>query len=171
MNPSFQISPLKFCMQNLLLPRVLWAPSLSSFFPRKWMETSTNYKIPRYAIFPNFTACVLMCSRVYRCAHVYIDVLTHIIHFQLMDQWTYVIHLSHTNKCTNYIIYYLKSVLIIDIKTLSYYHSSYMFRHIICHPQAALMFLVKTTGKTICKTWTYIVWGVFMFYKLFYQWF
>jgi hypothetical protein len=26
--------------------------------------------------------------------------------------------LSHTNKCTNYIIYYLKSVLIIDIKTL-----------------------------------------------------
>jgi hypothetical protein len=27
--------------------------------------------------------------------------------------------LSHTNKCTNYIIYYLKSVLIIDIKTLS----------------------------------------------------
>jgi hypothetical protein len=27
--------------------------------------------------------------------------------------------LSHTNKCTNYIIYYLKSVLIIDIKTIS----------------------------------------------------
>jgi hypothetical protein len=27
--------------------------------------------------------------------------------------------LSHTNKCTNYIIYYLKSVLIIDIKILS----------------------------------------------------
>jgi hypothetical protein len=26
--------------------------------------------------------------------------------------------LSHTNKCTNYIIYYLKSFLIIDIKTL-----------------------------------------------------
>jgi hypothetical protein len=35
--------------------------------------------------------------------------------------------LSHTNKCTNYIIYYFKSVLIIDIKTLSYFHSSYMF--------------------------------------------
>jgi hypothetical protein len=27
--------------------------------------------------------------------------------------------LSHTNKCTNCIIYYLKSVLIIDIKTIS----------------------------------------------------
>jgi hypothetical protein len=26
--------------------------------------------------------------------------------------------LSHTNKCTNYIIYYLKTVLIIDIKTI-----------------------------------------------------
>jgi hypothetical protein len=94
-----------------------------------------------------------------------------------------IIHLlSHTNECTNYIIYYLKSVLIIDIKTLSYFHSSYMFRRITCHPQAALMFLAKITGKTICKTWTYIVWKVwqhiipftqymFMFYKLFYQWF
>jgi hypothetical protein len=60
--------------------------------------------------------------------------------------------LSHTNKCTNFIIYYLKSVLIIDIKTLSYSHSSYMFRHITCHPQGALMFLAKITGKTICKT-------------------
>jgi hypothetical protein len=60
--------------------------------------------------------------------------------------------LSHTNKCTNYNIYYLKSVLIIDIKTLSYFHSSYMFQHIICHPQGALMFLTKITGKTICKT-------------------
>jgi hypothetical protein len=45
--------------------------------------------------------------------------------------------------CTNYIIYYLKSVLIIDVKTLSYFHSSYMFRHITCHPQGALMFLAK----------------------------
>jgi hypothetical protein len=60
--------------------------------------------------------------------------------------------LSHTNKCTNYIIYYLKSVLIIDIKTLSNFHGSYMFRHITCHPQGALMFLAKITGKTICKT-------------------
>jgi hypothetical protein len=62
--------------------------------------------------------------------------------------------LSHTNKCTNYVIYYLKSVLIIDIKTLSYFHSSYVFRHITCHPQGALMFPAKITGKTICKTWT-----------------
>jgi hypothetical protein len=61
--------------------------------------------------------------------------------------------LSNTNKCTNYIICYLKSVLIIDIKTLSYFHSSYMFRHITCHPQGVLMFLAKITGKTICKTW------------------
>jgi hypothetical protein len=68
--------------------------------------------------------------------------------------------LSHTNKCTNHIIYYLKSILIIDIKTLSYFHSSYMFRHITCHPQGALMFLAKITGKTIRKTWTYIVWRV-----------
>jgi hypothetical protein len=60
--------------------------------------------------------------------------------------------LSHTNKCTNYIIYYLKSVLIIDIKTLPYFRSSYVFRHITCHPQGALMFLAKNTGKTICKT-------------------
>jgi hypothetical protein len=60
--------------------------------------------------------------------------------------------LSHTKKCTNYIIYYLKSVLIIGIKTLSYFHSSHMFRHITCHPQGALMFLAKITGKTICKT-------------------
>jgi hypothetical protein len=60
--------------------------------------------------------------------------------------------LSHTNKCTNYIIHYLKSVLSIDIKTLSYFHSSYMFRHITCHPRGALMFLAKITGKTICKT-------------------
>jgi hypothetical protein len=56
------------------------------------------------------------------------------------------------HKCTNYLIYYLKSVLIIDIKTLSYFHSSYVFRHITCHPQGALMFLAKITGKTICKT-------------------
>jgi hypothetical protein len=63
-----------------------------------------------------------------------------------------VIHLlSHTNKCTNYIIYYLKSVLITVIKTLSHFHSSYMFRHITCHPQGALIFLAKITGKTICK--------------------
>jgi hypothetical protein len=55
--------------------------------------------------------------------------------------------LSHTNKCTNYIIYYLKSVLTIDIKTLSNFHSSYMFRHITCHPQGALIFLAKITGK------------------------
>jgi hypothetical protein len=68
--------------------------------------------------------------------------------------------LSHTNKCTNYIIYYLKSVLIVDIKTLSYFHSSSMFRHITCHPQGALMFLAKITGKTIFKTWTYIVWSL-----------
>jgi hypothetical protein len=61
-------------------------------------------------------------------------------------------HLSHANECTNYIIYYLKSVLIIDVKTLSYFHSSYVFRHITCHPQGALMFLAKITGKTICKT-------------------
>jgi hypothetical protein len=60
--------------------------------------------------------------------------------------------LSHTNKCTNHIIYYLKSVLIIDIKRLSYFHSSYMFGHITCHPQGALMFLAKITRKTICKT-------------------
>jgi hypothetical protein len=65
--------------------------------------------------------------------------------------------LSHTNKCTNYNIYYLKSVLIIDIKQ---FHSSYMFRHITCHPQGTLKFLAKNTGKTICKTWTYIVWRV-----------
>jgi hypothetical protein len=61
--------------------------------------------------------------------------------------------LSHTNKCTNYITFYLKSVLIIDMKILSYFHSYYMFRHITCHPQGALMFLAKITGKTICKTW------------------
>jgi hypothetical protein len=60
--------------------------------------------------------------------------------------------LSHTNKCTNYIIYYLKSVLIIDIKTLPYIHSAHMFPHFTCHPQGALMFLAKITGKTICKT-------------------
>jgi hypothetical protein len=60
--------------------------------------------------------------------------------------------LSHTNKCTNYIIHYLKSVLIIDIKTLLHFHSSYMFPYITCHPQGALMFLAKITGKTICKT-------------------
>jgi hypothetical protein len=48
----------------------------------------------------------------------------------------HLIHLlSHTNKCTNYIIYYLKSVLITDIKTLSHFHSSYVFLHITCHPQ------------------------------------
>jgi hypothetical protein len=57
--------------------------------------------------------------------------------------------LSHTNKCTNYIIYYSKSVSITDIKTLSNFHSSYTFRHITCHPQGALMFLAKITGKTI----------------------
>jgi hypothetical protein len=57
--------------------------------------------------------------------------------------------LSHTNKCTNYIIYYLKSVLIIDIKTLSYCHSSCMFRHITCHPQGALMFLARSTKYKI----------------------
>jgi hypothetical protein len=57
--------------------------------------------------------------------------------------------LSHTNKCTNHIIYYFKSVLIIDIKIISYFHSSYMFRHIICHHQGALMSLAKITGKTI----------------------
>jgi hypothetical protein len=60
--------------------------------------------------------------------------------------------LSHTNRCTNYIIYYLKLVLIADIKTLSNIHSSYMFRNITCHPQGARMFLAKITGKTICKT-------------------
>jgi hypothetical protein len=59
--------------------------------------------------------------------------------------------LSHTNKCTNYIIYYLKLALITDIKTLSNFHSPYMFRHITCHPQGALMFLAKITGKTIFK--------------------
>jgi hypothetical protein len=59
--------------------------------------------------------------------------------------------LSHTNKCTDYIIYYLKSGLIIDIKTLSYFHSSYMFRHVTCHPQGALMFLAKITGKQFVK--------------------
>jgi hypothetical protein len=64
---------------------------------------------------------------------------------------TYFHLLSHTNKCPNYVICYLKSVLIIDFKTLSYFHSSYMFRHITCHPQGALMFLAKITGKTICK--------------------
>jgi hypothetical protein len=58
--------------------------------------------------------------------------------------------LSHTNKCTNYIIYYLKSGLITDIKTLSNFHSSYMFRHITCHPHGALTFLPKITAKTIC---------------------
>jgi hypothetical protein len=64
----------------------------------------------------------------------------------------FMIHLlPHTNKCTNYIIYYLKSVLTIDIKTLSYFHSSYMFRHIKCHPQGALMFLAKITGKQFVK--------------------
>jgi hypothetical protein len=79
--------------------------------------------------------------------------------FFFQTNWS--VHLlSHTNKCTNYIIYYLKSVLIIDIKTLSYFHSSYMFRHITCHPQGALMFLAKITHKTIWKTWTYIVWRV-----------
>jgi hypothetical protein len=67
--------------------------------------------------------------------------------------------LSHSNECTNYIIYYLKSVLIVDIKTLSYFHSSYMFRHITCHHQGAIMFLAKITGKTMCKTWTYTVWS------------
>jgi hypothetical protein len=35
-----------------------------------------------------------------------------------------------------------------------------MFRHITCHPQGAIMFLAKITGKTICKSWTYIVWRV-----------
>jgi hypothetical protein len=59
--------------------------------------------------------------------------------------------LSHTNKCTNYIIYCLKLVLITDIKTLSNFHSSYMFRHNTCHPQGALMFLAKITGKQFVK--------------------
>jgi hypothetical protein len=36
--------------------------------------------------------------------------------------------------------------------TLKQFHSSYMFRHITCHPQGALMFLAEITGKTICKT-------------------
>jgi hypothetical protein len=52
-------------------------------------------------------------------------------------------------------IYCVKCVAayeIIDIKTLSYFHSSYMFRHITCHPQGALVFLAKITGKGICRT-------------------
>jgi hypothetical protein len=48
-------------------------------------------------------------------------------------------------------MYYLKSVLITDIKALSYFHSSYMFRHITSHPQGALMFLAKITGKQFVK--------------------
>jgi hypothetical protein len=143
--------------------------------------------------------CRIVCNRMkqnFFCNGTQCDLILHL--------------LSHTNKCTNYIIYYLKSVLITDIKTLSYFHSSSMFRHITCHPQGALMFLAKITGKAICKKWTYIVWRVwqhimnsrvhacsvcycafrhssthcnswyaatpftqymFMFYKLFYQWF
>jgi hypothetical protein len=58
-----------------------------------------------------------------------------------------ILLLSHSNKCINYIIYYLTSVLIIDIKTLSYFHNSYVFRQITCHPQGALVFLAKITGK------------------------
>jgi hypothetical protein len=54
-----------------------------------------------------------------------------------------VLLVSHTNKCTNYIIYYLKSV------TLKHSHSSYMFRHIVCHPQGALMVLAKITCKNM----------------------
>jgi hypothetical protein len=57
------------------------------------------------------------------------------------------IHLvSHTNKCTNYIIYSLK--IILKSFTLKHSHSSYMFRHIVCHPQGALMVLAKITYKT-----------------------
>jgi hypothetical protein len=70
--------------------------------------------------------------------------------------WRFTYYHLQTNALI--IIYYLKSVLIIDIKTLSYLHSSYMFRHITCHPQGALIFLAKITHKTTCKTWTYIVW-------------
>jgi hypothetical protein len=75
----------------------------------------------------------------------------HLIIFIVAQCFLKIHLLSHTNKCTNYIIYYLKSVLIIDIKTLPYFHSSYMFRHITCHPQGALMFLAKITRKIICK--------------------
>jgi hypothetical protein len=32
--------------------------------------------------------------------------------------------------------------------TLKHSHSSYMFRHIVCHPQGALVVLAKITFKT-----------------------
>jgi hypothetical protein len=99
---------------------------------------------------------VLECLSVLKDTHETLRIIVFIVAPCILK-----IHLlSHTDKCTNYIIYYLKSVLIIDIKTLSYFHSSYVFRHITCHPQRALMFLAKITGKTICKTWTIIVWRV-----------
>jgi hypothetical protein len=141
--------------------------------------------------FQCFVWCPSFLTRV-TCV-VWKSIFTHIVCLKLFlyscrinklsDTYVCIHLLSHTNKCTNCIICYLKSVLIIDIKTLSYFHSSYMFRHITRHPQGALMFLAKITGKTICKTWTYVVWRVwqhaatpftqymFMFYKLFYQWF
>jgi hypothetical protein len=83
------------------------------------------------------------------------------------------IDLAHTNKCTNYIIYYLKSILIIDIRTLSYFHSSYMFQHITCHPQGALMFLAKITGKQVVKHVLQITGKQFVKHvlQIVYQWF
>jgi hypothetical protein len=91
---------------------------------------------------------------------MFIHTLAHDVKYEHVFKLNFIHLLSHTNKCTNYIIYYLKLVLIIGIKTLSSFHSSYMFRHITCHPQGTLMFLAKITGKTICKKWAYIVWRV-----------
>jgi hypothetical protein len=75
----------------------------------------------------------------------------HVVYLISHSQRGFYHLLSHTNKCTNYILYYLKSVLIIDVKKLSYFHSSYIFLHITCHPQGALMFLAKITGKQFVK--------------------
>jgi hypothetical protein len=114
-----------------------------------------------YTTFFGNCTCFRLCVRRGRDMRGFLIRLTRLKVFLFLSffifivaPWILKIHLlSHTNKCTNYIIYYLKSVLIIDIKTLSYTHSSYVFRHITCHPQGALMFVAKITGKTVFKTW------------------
>jgi hypothetical protein len=74
------------------------------------------------------------------------------------------IHLSsHTNKCTN-IIYYLKSVLILDIKTLYSLIAPTRF-NTTRHHQGALVFLARITGKIICKTRVYCALGVAAYHE------
>jgi hypothetical protein len=60
---------------------------------------------------------------IYIYIYIYIFASSHHLDFILKCMEAFPIQrtqqsylLSHTNKCTNYIIYYLKSVLVIDIK-------------------------------------------------------